>query len=808
MLAKKHEAIYTENLEPIRQMLLTSGPGVRPYSIYLGNWMTDMSQVYDPGVAKFILSLLSAPFKALEPLMDLLADTTDRLVEVDRTIESILAARDAAPPPPSPDGLIRFVVSLISEAETLALKVAHAGLHAFTAEFLELMIDLRRALTDLQTLELQPDPTRETMELLYCVVMTNALFKFGMNPYDADRSIAPGEVVRLFETYFGSYKPYQHLDRHLDAEAVKTVSADAIDKDFACYVASKAERSEHGMKDYLRDGVLTAAGHLNGLSSQRRTSFSNDDLVKLGMSLHALEDFFAHSNYLERLIVANGRKDGLWTDGLNPLEMSKLTTANIGLKYIPCLFRHLSALRAAQRPDLIRPGLIEPNLVTGYFTPEDAKHSLFSVVADGILSIFDDQIDDGRTLGVLDVLEQVFVNEPTKEIDRLKAIDRNLSGLATAEHVWVEDGDIETVLAQAFQDAPPELVRVLRRTANAWIGLVTGFKVARDLGGSLAAAEALILAVKTAIRIVRLVVSARSKVTTCLKLLSPILEKLGRVLLKESAMQLAAWLTDLTLSNLKKAMLEEPAIGSHSSIAKDDRLGKNGLYQKVHNFAVAVDALVINHLRQAAAEGDEAGDEAAPVVRWDTTLLKLLADPFKVYAPPQIGTPRVKAVDILTLSREELTPRLLGAARGAGYASPQAFEQALLSLNPTVGVPADGGGGFVYRRGPATQTVLVPYAKPQPGLGWQCLPQVEVIADWRHDIYFGRTAALSGYLERASPTEVKDAQVDNEARARDAFHDYEAITRKLFPAAAEAGICWGYCGFSDIIYRASGRSSM
>lgn len=776
MLANKHEAIYEENADPIQKMLEGSDESVRPYALYLGNWMADMSQLYDPGVADFLLGLLSKAGKTLLPMIDGVDTIVKKLGKVDKVVKLLLVV----------------LPILGGRAVCKPLATANDRLREAVHKLGSELKGLRKGLKRLKGLKLRPDAVSETMGLLHALVMANCVLKFGMNPSKRNRAIAPAEVVRLFHAHFGSYKPYQHLDRFLDPAAVEGLSPKQIEENYAQYVAKSAQRSDHGMKDYLRDGVRIAAIQLNTFSKASPTKLTNDDLVKLGFSLHAIEDFFAHSNFIERLVITNiGDNAGPdpWTATFAEAELPKLVTSNIGLESMKGNDLKIPYIKYLDRTARAA-GPIEPNLVTGYFTRADAKHSLFHLAADHILSLFEEQLEDGAKPSALDFFERLFVDKPLDELERIQESGANLLQLVRSEGIWISEAIVRDVLSGPYKNPPQALVDALVTLANAYIAVLAAVSIGKDLKETIDSVKAIIEVVRTIISIVKLLASAGRSLTAIVELLSPWLESLAKYLLDEDVKLYLAGKTDQLLVDLKRAMLDEPAIGSHSAIAKDDRLGKGGLYAKVQSFAVAVDALVLKHIvRDPGKPEPEAGSDEAKPIQWDETLLALLTDPFKIYGTPKPEPVNVRFVDAVTVKAPLLDSVVRTGFAASGYETIASYLQALLALNPTISLE---GGRYLFHRGPPEQDIFIPLLNPRAAKGWLCLPEVVVDYDWRQELYLDGKGSLVGSLVRGSSESLEIAIKQGQALRKQTFDAFEKVTYQIYPAAKTIGIIWGY----------------
>ncbi|MBX3322703.1 MAG: peptidoglycan-binding protein [Phycisphaeraceae bacterium] len=173
----------------------------------------------------------------------------------------------------------------------------------------------------------------------------------------------------VFDSSYTQYYPHEHLDRYpqfaVTAQEQATRSADK-------HGTGSRPLSPH-LYDYLIEDIQIAAGLLAKIDRDwAQRTFSpkgqawpdadanlewNMGLARLGHAVHALEDFFAHSNFVEHAMHARARtlKD----------EHSKKIFENRLAKLNP--------------DESIGSPFSETNVVTGYFDSWDTLHSLAHV---------------------------------------------------------------------------------------------------------------------------------------------------------------------------------------------------------------------------------------------------------------------------------------------------------------------------------------------------------------------------------------------------------------------------------------------
>ncbi|HEX8540765.1 MAG TPA: HET-C-related protein [Pseudomonas sp.] len=130
----------------------------------------------------------------------------------------------------------------------------------------------------------------------------------------------------------GVYRPSEHLDNPKPANE-KPTDPKSVDADFEDWVApddaSLQVDPETSMKRYLQRGVDFMTAELN--RAREAGPQSADGLRAFGSALHVLEDFFAHSNFVELSLRKMGYDDVLpWTSKADCKHGLPLVTGTFG----------------------------------------------------------------------------------------------------------------------------------------------------------------------------------------------------------------------------------------------------------------------------------------------------------------------------------------------------------------------------------------------------------------------------------------------------------------------------------------------
>lgn len=140
------------------------------------------------------------------------------------------------------------------------------------------------------------------------------------------------ERFRVTSDRLGVYRPSEHID---NPKTITAPSFDPTDRDvdFEPWVLAEDERlevdPETSMKRYLERSANVMIAELG--TAVLAGKHSTDGLRALGSALHILEDFFAHSNFVELSLIKVGHKDVLpWTSKADCKHGLPLVTGMFG----------------------------------------------------------------------------------------------------------------------------------------------------------------------------------------------------------------------------------------------------------------------------------------------------------------------------------------------------------------------------------------------------------------------------------------------------------------------------------------------
>jgi hypothetical protein len=213
---------------------------------------------------------------------------------------------------------------------------------------------------------------------------THPVEKPGARGHLGGRHMDFNRYLEVFDNYFWCYKPYHHLDR----PEIYRAGDDSP-------VYDSAVEKSLGVYNYLRDDIEIAAGMFAHIDLEWAPKAFNaadpmgrDDtdqkfnffLTELGHAMHLVEDFFAHSTFVEQAALSLG---GRFITKLTTMAPEDLFGFKDG---------HLTTdggvffkrLKRAERPGCPNPGKTsyEFNVVTGYFDTSDTLISIAHILED------------------------------------------------------------------------------------------------------------------------------------------------------------------------------------------------------------------------------------------------------------------------------------------------------------------------------------------------------------------------------------------------------------------------------------------
>ncbi|WP_297325004.1 HET-C-related protein [Nitrosomonas sp.] len=320
-------------------------------AFYLGNWIADLSQLIDPVAAT----------TAADTIKNYIEDITDWAINGIWASNGIVILNNRLIPL---DELFLYDSIIRKQREKLLTAVN---------EFFNFII--------------QPDPVNGTSPWYKAVqpgILLKGYFKFVHPKSDGQPLRMDLEAyLKILETLYQQYYPHEHLDRPTHPEPLEGVpggGATQYDDRRATGPRTGNQSQSPDLYIYLRDFLEIIAGRLTKLdidwaSRYLATSGISDSdigwnlgLAELGQALHGLEDFFAHSNFIEHAALVMGDK---YLPKSYQFDESRF-------------LKRLKRYNFQQIPDDWTVNAEEDYVVTGYFDFKDTKISLGHLLIEGL----------------------------------------------------------------------------------------------------------------------------------------------------------------------------------------------------------------------------------------------------------------------------------------------------------------------------------------------------------------------------------------------------------------------------------------
>jgi hypothetical protein len=431
MDTKGHHAVLDEAAAArLRRAFDEAGaPAIDLQPLFLGNWLADLSQVNDPRsdlagqIARDLRRDLAAQYAPIK------ARLAAALKEAQAKVQADLPRANPQAQPASLTGPEASQLTPPSGAGDIVLdkvlKLAELQIKR--------VIDATQAIVESCSTD-QPGAGQSSSfgEELISLVSVVGYCKFAHpDPAHGRKGIPFPVYRRIFKELCRQYFPHEHLDRPLCAasygpqcEAVWGPSL-AAERD-RLYASARAQGAENRhLYGYLVDDRLILAGRLAAIDrnwARPALSFgglSEEDhqiwLARLGHTLHGVEDFFAHSNFIEHALSAQG--PGALRSALS-IRKTRTAGSPAGAD--------LAAIKVDRRLKRYVPGLEssddhtvharEDFVVTGYFDSWDTVNSLLHIGEELIRPRVE-------ALGVTDALAVVVIKEAGKAYLKETGID-------------------------------------------------------------------------------------------------------------------------------------------------------------------------------------------------------------------------------------------------------------------------------------------------------------------------------------------------------------------------------------------------
>jgi hypothetical protein len=598
--------------------------------LFLGNWLADLSQVNDPSSTFF---------------QQISEDLDKDLAAKAAPIRAILAAalkqgQDAQPQQPAPQAS-RPAASATEQATVLRrmLKLAEPQIRS--------LVDAARAVVGAYS---TPDPAEEQAptlgEKLISLVRVVGYCKFAhADPAHGRPGIPFPVYTTIFDELCRQYFPHEHLDRPLCAlsygppceAAWGPAPTGKRDRLFDTR-RSQGTKDRH-LYNYLVDDRLIIAGRLAAIDRDWASRAFSDDpaadeqhklwLARLGHTLHGVEDFFAHSNFVEHAIFARG------PDAMR----SALAIRKTGTAGSPA-GTDLAAIKVDRRLKRYVPGREsienythprEDAVVTGYFDAWDTLNSLLHLAEELIRPRVEALANEqAPAVVVIRDLGRAYLKQSSVDdiLDLFDLLTRDPEESFEAKASRAVAGVLEYFSQAAIDDQPVTQSSVVAKVKEDRVLAALPEPLVRN------ALAPLVLGLVRTVKVGKAKWTTYKAVKTLLEfeanpvgfLLKPLREDSHKLLLRAAFGILVDLVAKPTLVRLNYLLLEElhelfraDRIGCHSLLAKDTPV--EPLFDQMFTCARHVDWYVTDALcRWADKEWVKTTQPQATWIRWDELL--------------------------------------------------------------------------------------------------------------------------------------------------------------------------------------------
>ena len=593
-----HEKVAEEAGLPLLEEAFSSGSHKpRLTAFYLGNWITDLTQVFDP------VAIAGARNNIVKVVDDAFDTALNGIYYLDnKTLLPLSTLTDEG-------SIVRALKKKITDRISDFFDWMTAG---------------------------SPDSSSPWLKVVQPGVLLKGYCKFVQPDRNGVYQMDLPSYIGVFEELFRQYYPYEHVDRPVHPTP-RPVSTEYVQYDDRLSTGPRNSQNPQSSSPdlywYLRDDIQIIAGRLTDLDltwASRYLSASpppdndldwNKGLAKLGRAVHGIEDFYAHSNFIEHAAKV------------------------MGDRYVPVFFEFSDKRRFIKRlkkydyrsvPDDWTRNENEEYIVTGYFDFVDTMFSIAHILEEGVAGFAIHPVDGTRHLRVVwdytvdpekfdreignkvvaDFLE--IVTDPSK-----LSSDNKQNQVVQAIRKTVDEtylGDINKFIeALEKPSTPPSDLAVLFRAMPAFKDLQAlvdsnqSSELSDAAGKILAAFLNFVRLLMMPIRIGEAAYSVYDAIKTVQEfMVSPLLW-----IEKEFAKQTALYLVNVSLFFGKEAFYEAKGlerIGCHSLIAKDH--GSEVLYKEMKGCATAAQYYIVKTLLRWRDQGFSSRPSGEQWVDW------------------------------------------------------------------------------------------------------------------------------------------------------------------------------------------------
>ncbi len=432
--------------------------------------------------------------------------------------------------------------------------------------------------------------------------------------------IPPNDYSALFAKYFGFYKPYEHLDRFMDVARVAEVIGSGPDRDdldrkrefrhfradnYPLVVTPIASLKEAGLDldATLWRGLQIAYGRLAALRNADEKDLSvNEKLLLIGRSFHVFEDYFAHTNFVDRLVYSMQLEHDFHT---HPFELKKILLsvasedAFNAVAADESLFGNLDCANPKVRK-IIEKGATEC-VKSGFYDTPDTKHSLVHLVEGLIkhaLEMKDEQPDsqfdfyDALENYALNWLEGFNATPDFSKNDLLKMLSMD------RETVFLDEASFGKIASSnPLIQSMGSNGKIILKLVNFVFWLILAYHTAKNLKNAYAAVKSAVSFFIAVVKIIKTMFFTPNVIVRYLKIAfqavpGPIRDELIALAI-EVVKEVCRTLASTVFGWVDKIIENKVRYGSHSLMAKDEDTHQGRLYALAEQFGILIDKAAI-----------------------------------------------------------------------------------------------------------------------------------------------------------------------------------------------------------------------
>lgn len=479
--------------------------------------------------------------------------------------------------------------------------------------------------------------------------------------------IPPNIYSGLFAKYFGFYKPYEHLDRFMDAARVAEQVGSGPDQagleqkrrfrhfredGYPLVVTSIASLKAAGLDldATLWRGLQIAYGRLAALrEADEKVLPINEKLLLLGRSFHVFEDYFAHTNFVDRLIYSMQLEHDFHT---HPFELKKILLsvasedAFNAVAADKSVFGNLDCANLKVR-EIIEAGATEC-VKSGFYDTPDTIHSLVHLT-EGLVKHALDMEDEQRDsyFNFYEAIEKYSLhwleNFETKFSPKFSKNDLISMLNGDREKVFLDEQSFAMIAnSNPLIKSMGDNGKLILKSINFIFWLILAYHTAKNLKSAHAAVTSAVSFFITLMKVTKTLYFTPNVIVRYLKIAfsavpEPIRDELialATEVMKEACRALAS----TVFGWVDKIIENKIRYGSHSLMAKDEDTHQGRLYALAEQFGILIDKAAIEFAFPEPSPQNP--DPSAPPLPAPQEILERLLDGF-AYNP-------------LTLKREAL----------------------------------------------------------------------------------------------------------------------------------------------------------